>query len=147
MPKLFGALIVAVASLSAAVSVHAGEISWQTDLETAAKLAAEKNVPLLLYFTSSNCPHCVRMKRTFAEPTVAGRMTDGFVAVWMDYGSHPKAPAQFKVRGFPTTVMLRPDRAELRRVVGYQSPDQFLATLKQVESVHVAGANTATTVK
>jgi len=135
--------VVLAVSLPAA-ALRGEEIAWHTDLAEARAAAEEKNLPLLIYFTSSHCPHCVRMQQTFAAASVHAQVSAGFVALRIDYDTDPATCKSYGVRGFPTTVLVRPDQVELRRVVGYQRADQFLGTLRQAAAVAVAAREKST---
>ncbi len=138
-------LTMMVVAASACGRLQAGENAWHTDLAKARQVAEESNLPLLVYCTTSHCPHCVRMKQTLAAASVDRQVKAGFVAVWIDYGTDSATCAKLGVRAYPTTVILRPNQGEVKRVVGYQGADQFLNTLRQ--AAVVVAARDAKTVK
>ena len=140
----------AAAMLIFAVGIaQAGEgIVWHTDLAKGAEIAAEKDLPMLVFLTSSHCSYCVKMKKqTLADGNVAAEINKRFVAVYVDRGSNPEFERRIGVRAYPTTVLLRADQVELARVTGYVSPQQLTASLDRAEAQHTAAKATAGTVK
>lgn len=137
-------VLVAAATATAA----AEEIRWHVDVDEARRVAQEQNRPIMAYFTSSNCPHCVRMKQVFAEEAVAAEVGRHFVPLWMDYGTDPSKAGEYRVRSFPTIVILRGDGTEVRRLVGYVPSPSLLTRFEQIESAWVADRpQSGTTVK
>lgn len=120
-----------------ALSLQAAEPVWLTDLEAGRRSARSTGRPLLVYFTGSTwCPPC---KLLHAE-VMASPAFEAFAAervlVKLDYpplseraeakvkadpalGRLMAIKAEFKVTGFPTTVLLGPEGGEKARREGY----------------------------
>ena len=160
--SIVGALSCALA-LSLALAASAAELSksvpkgWGEDYE-AGKASAEKGGKLvLLAFSGSDwCGWCVKMeKEIYSDPRFISEAKKKFVLLMIDNPNDksilsPLAQKQnreltskFGVRGFPSTVIVRPSGEEVKRFGGYQRSgvDGFLKELDAVaEAAGVTGS-------
>jgi protein disulfide-isomerase len=104
-------------------SVHddAPDIAWfKGDVDAAFKAAQSTRQPVLLYWGAQWCPPCKQLKSSvFNRPDFIEK-SKLFVAVYLD-GDLPDAQKWgdvFRVTGYPTVVVLKPDRTEITRVAG-----------------------------
>jgi thiol-disulfide isomerase/thioredoxin len=104
-------------------SVHddAPDIAWfKGDVDAAFASAQAANKPVLLYWGAQWCPPCKQLKSAvFNRPDFIEK-SKLFVAVYLD-GDLPDAQKWgdvFRVTGYPTVVVLKPDRTEITRVAG-----------------------------
>ena len=78
------------------------------------------NKPVLLYWGAQWCPPCKQLKSAvFSRPDFIEK-SKLFVAVYLD-GDLPDAQKWgdvFRVTGYPTVVVLKPDRTEITRIAG-----------------------------
>jgi thiol-disulfide isomerase/thioredoxin len=105
----------------ASVHADAAGIAWfDGDVDAAFKSAAASNKPVLLYWGAQWCPPCKQLKSSvFNRPDFIEK-SKLFVAVYLD-GDLPDAQKWgdvFRVTGYPTVVVLKPDRSEITRVAG-----------------------------
>ena len=105
-------------SQSVAGAAH-DEVLWHVgDIDSAFAAARAARKPVLLYWGADWCPPCSRLKATvFRHPEFVER-TRLFVAVDLD-GDAPGAQRlgeEFDVYGYPTVVVLSPDRDEITRI-------------------------------
>jgi len=127
----FPAIVLALL-LSAATSLRAAELSWQTDFAQASQQAAQEHKYLLLDFTGSDwCPWCIKMdKEVFNQSQFSDFALKNLVLVKLDFPRKAaQSPAEksqnadlakkYGVEGFPTYVLLDPSGKEVRRQVGY----------------------------
>ena len=105
------------------VRMHADApgIAWfKGDVEAAFKSATDSHKPVLLYWGAQWCPPCKQLKSAvFNRPDFIEK-SKLFVAVYLD-GDLPDAQKWgdvFRVTGYPTVVVLKPDRTEITRVAG-----------------------------
>src|SRR5882672_2461282 len=110
-----------------AATEHAAEhadtpgIAWfKGDVDAAFKSAQAANKPVLLYWGAQWCPPCKQLQSAvFSRPDFIEK-SKLFVAVHLD-GDLPDAQKWgdvFRVTGYPTVVVFKPDRTEITRIAG-----------------------------
>lgn len=142
----FGWSPVAACVVAAAVSFTApgiakapdahGGIAWQVassdaEVDRAFALAKQSGKPVFLYWGAVWCPPCNQVKATlFSRPDFIER-SRAFVPVYVD-GDKPgaqKVASRFKVSGYPTMILFKPDGSEITRLPGEVDPQRYLITL------------------
>lgn len=133
---LVASLLVQPAPVSAAAPASAQHIDWQMassdgEVDKAFALARRAGKPVFLYWGAVWCPPCNQVKATlFSRPDFAER-SRAFVPVYVD-GDKPgaqKVAARFKVQGYPTMIVFKPDGTEITRLPGEVDPERYLLTL------------------
>lgn len=107
-------------------------VAWHTgDVDSAFALARQQGRPLFLYWGAVWCPPCNQVKATvFGRQDFIAR-AQLFVPVYVD-GDAPGAQAlgtRFKVSGYPTMILFRPDGAEITRLPGEVDGDSYMSAL------------------
>lgn len=138
-------------------SMKAGEVAlegaqigeWTMDFSAAAKLAGEKDLPMLLNFTGSDwCGWCKLMdKNVFAKEIFQSFARQEMVLVTLDFPRNSSiVPAkyvnrnyqlqsQFGVSGYPTYIILDSDGETVLGQLGAgrdKTPDAFIEELKNI---------------
>jgi thiol-disulfide isomerase/thioredoxin len=135
MKRTLGALLALACVLpapgSAADALPPG-VAWHAgDVDGAFAAAKKQNKPLFLYWGAVWCPPCNQVKATvFSRQDFIAR-SQLFVPVYID-GDAPGAQAlgaRFKVSGYPTMILFRPDGAEVTRLPGEVDGDSYMRTL------------------
>jgi hypothetical protein len=93
--------------------------------------ARREKRPLFLYWGAVWCPPCNQVKATVFNRQDFIEASRPFVPVYVD-GDAPSAQAlgtRFKVSGYPTLVVFRPDGAEITRLPGEVDAGQMLQVL------------------
>jgi len=146
----------AAGSEPAQVAAVAGEsIAWRKgDIQAAFKEALATHKPVLLYWGAVWCPPCHQLKAyVFSRPDFIEK-AKAFVPVYLDgdEAGAQKWAEEFKVTGYPTVVVLSPERAELARINSGMDLTQYanvldnvLADVQPVEAVLVAAGKRALT--
>jgi thiol-disulfide isomerase/thioredoxin len=106
---------------STASSAHAGDIEWfDGSVESAFAAASAQAKPVFLYWGAQWCPPCYELKAYVFSRADFREKLQHFVPIYLD-GDAPSAQRYaetFGVMGYPTVVVLRPDRTEVARISG-----------------------------
>lgn len=93
--------------------------------------AKAANKPVFLYWGAVWCPPCNQIKATVFNRQDFIERSKLFVPVYLD-GDTPgaqKLGAHFKVRGYPTMILFKPDGTELTRLPGEVDADKYMEVL------------------
>ncbi len=128
-----------------AIQVTAAE--WMTDLDKAKAIAKKENKLVFIDFTGSDwCPPCIKLKKdVLSTAEFAKYAKEKFVLVELDYprskeqsvelkAANRELQQQFKIKGFPTVVILDGEGKEVLRKVGFGGED-IAGYLKQFEGL------------
>src|SRR6478609_5301603 len=122
----------AAKSSAAATPAESGGIAWyEGNVDAAFKAAKASNKPVLLYWGAEWCPPCKQLKSAvFSRPDFIEK-SKLFVAVYLD-GDLPDAQKfgdEFRVTGYPTVVVFKPDRTEITRIAGNMDLSLYASVL------------------
>jgi len=108
-------------------------VRWQTNLDTAKRLAAETNRLILLHFWTESCPPCMRMEReVFSRPDVAAAIEANFVPLKINAQHFPMTAREYGISAWPTDLILSPQGGLVYRRTGGSDATQYVALLNQV---------------
>ena len=111
---------------------HRVGINWYAGgVDAAFAQARTQNKPLFLYWGAAWCPPCNQVKATIFKRADFIARSRFFIPVNLD-GDGPgaqKIGARFKVRGYPTTILFRPDGSEITRLPGEVDAARYLKVL------------------
>jgi len=139
MKKYWAMMGMAVVAFAAMLPVLAeekkaetAEPKWHENFEEAKALAKKENKPLLLDFTGSDwCPPCKQLKaKVFDSAEFKEWAAKKVVLVELDFPRSKEQPEaikqqnaklakEFKIRGYPTVIILDAEGKERARQVGY----------------------------
>ncbi len=101
------------------------EIDFKTDLDTAKKIATDKNQPMVIVFLNSKCPWSkMLIDSTFSDKIVI-EMSEKMVFVKLDVIKDSTLAHRFGIVYYPTVVVTKPDGSEIDRLVEYYPPTDF----------------------
>jgi tetratricopeptide (TPR) repeat protein len=130
---LTAAIVVCALLVLPLANAFAGEVAWdQPPYKDILKKAQKEDSHVFIDFYATWCGPCKRLDQvTYKDEKVVAYL-NSIVAVKYDAEKDEgKVLAkQFKVKAYPTLVLLGPDGNEVDRHVGYLDPDQFLEIIE-----------------
>ncbi|MCI0700232.1 MAG: thioredoxin family protein [Planctomycetia bacterium] len=133
--------LITVAALVSALPVAAqparpmpapAQVTWRTDYNAARKEATEKELPLIIVIGTDDCFYCRKLEAgPLKDPTVAGLLAKGFIAVKLDATRAPELAKALKVQLYPTTVLAGPDGKIHAFIEGYIEADRLVEQMKR----------------
>ncbi len=120
--RLSLALVLALA----AAPVHAQGIVWLTDYNIARREAHDKNLPLVIDFSTENCSWCRKLEATtFRDAAVVKLLSQRFVALRIDGEKDAGLAQKLGINAYPTLVFADPDGKILQKQDGYVKAAEF----------------------
>lgn len=111
----------------------AGEVDWANPpYEDILKKADQEEKPILIDFFTTWCGPCKRLEQvTYQDEKVIGYL-NSIIAVKYDAEKDEGEvlAKKFKVKAYPTLVLVGADGTEIDRHVGYLDPEQFLEVIE-----------------
>ena len=136
---------VAIALVAMTGSLFASE-GWKTDYDAALKQAKADNHYVLIDFSGSDwCGWCIRLdKEVFSKDAFKTYAAGNLELLMLDFpqgksqsdalkAQNKKLQGKYKVRGFPTVILLNPDGKVAGRT-GYQAggPEAYIEHIKKM---------------
>ena len=149
----FFALILACLALAPAYAVERGKLPFATNLSLDAKLAREKQIPILILFSMQDCPFCKRVREEILIPTTLNAEYDNKVillevdganhAKMIDFDGKITTQANFVARNrvglTPTVKFFDPQGREVANpIVGLVTVDYYGGFLDQAIDTSIA---------
>ena len=146
--KVLKLFVVTVMMSFCVLQLSAIEKGWLTNFEKAKKVAAEKKIPILVYFSGSDwCVWCQKLdKEVFSQKKFQDYVKDKFVLLMIDF---PRAGKQsleekqinkamvqkYEIMGYPTVLVLDAKGKEMGRTSYLRGgPDEFIKYLNKFKT-------------
>ena len=110
----------------------AKELKWGTDFNKAVKTAKTQGKLVLVDFWTPWCGWCKRLEEdVYSDEDIAKFVSDHFVPVKVNGDKHEDLVKKYKIRGYPTTLILDGSGQQIKKIIGYREAPAFLAELKE----------------
>jgi thiol-disulfide isomerase/thioredoxin/YHS domain-containing protein len=125
-----------VAVLGCSALAAADEVRWQSDLDSARRLAAQNNRLILVHCWAPWCPPCRRLEQNvFQQPGVGPALEANFVLVKLNLDEHPEMQQQFNIHTIPCDLILTPQGRVVDKVQSKQTAQEYVHQMTQVAAI------------
>jgi thiol-disulfide isomerase/thioredoxin len=94
-------------------------VTFLHDFKKAETLARKENKPLFIVFEATWCGPCAIMDQLVYTADVVVKPAENLISVKVDVDKQPELKKKFRVKGYPTMILLTPHGEELKRTSGY----------------------------
>ena len=102
------------------------------DFKSALALAGRTKRIVLVDFYTTWCGPCKQLdETTWKNKTVRTWLSKNTISRKIDAEKQTSLADKYKIRAYPTILLLKPDGTEIDRLVGYRQPTAFLTEVKQ----------------
>ncbi len=123
---------VAISSLTAnkTESNSSDSLQWSTDLNQSLAEAKATNKSVFVDFYADWCAYCKEMDEgTYTSTQVIEKLNQSYVLVRVDVDENPDLATKYQAYSLPTMVIMDFSGNEIKRIIGYQTPDQLLSQI------------------
>ena len=114
-----------------------GKVNWAISYNAAKNIAAKEHKLVMVDIALTNCPPCRYLaSQVYTNDKVANYINKHFVPVFFlaDKDSIPLEVQNYFTGSTPTIMFIKPNGELFTYFIGAKRPNDFLATLKEVES-------------
>ncbi len=106
------------------------ELKWYANFDSAISEAQNADKQIFTVFSASWCPACQQLEsETLVDEKVIQKLSQNYVAVKIDVDTNPELSSKYGVYSIPTVIIMNSNGDEIKRIEGYQSPDQLSSAL------------------
>ena len=117
---------------------------WEAFGPAAFARAKRERRYILLHGAAAWCHWCHVMEAvTYRDARVAEIVRKGFVAIKVDIDARPDIEERYGEWGWPATIVLSPDAAEVGKYRGYLTPPEMVSALKAAQNAGTVRADPA----
>src|SRR5688572_14651317 len=99
---------------------------WRKDYAAARQEALNTGRPLILHFTTTDCPWCQRLEQiTYREPTIDRALAERFIPLRIEAAQYPSLVEHLQIQGFPVIVVAGASGRIVDIHRGYLEPAAF----------------------
>ncbi len=104
----------------------ADDLKWNTDMNSALNMAQNTNKLILVDVYAPWCGYCKEMdKETLQNPEVQQKLSN-YVLLRINGDENPELMQKYQVYGYPTVLIIDPRGNLVKRIYGYQTPQNFV---------------------
>lgn len=105
-------------------------LKWYDNLDSAISEAQKTNKLVFAFFSANWCPACQQLEsETLVNEKVTQKLSQNYVAVKIDVDTNPELSSKYGIYSIPTLIIMNSNGEEIKKIEGYQSPDQLLRAL------------------
>jgi thioredoxin 1 len=105
-------------------------LEWNTDMNSAFKLAQKSNKLVFVDFYADWCGYCKQLDSdTFANQNVKQKFAQRYVLVKINVDQNPELASKYQVYGLPTIVIMDSNGNIIKRQEGFLSAGELLNIL------------------
>lgn len=125
------------ATLTLAANPSTDGIRWTAEVDEALRLSQKYHVPVLLHFSSDNCPPCRLLEqRAFKNQGVIKAVHDDYIPVLINVDKNRALAKKYSVQQWPTDILLNSDGDVIHRGVSPQDPKRYQEMLAKGVETH-----------
>jgi protein disulfide-isomerase len=134
LARIWAAAAVLLVLITAAPLLAESErLTWEKDLETAQRVAAETHRLVLIHFGGAWCQPCVRLEReVFSKPGFGAELVRDYVAVNVDPHEFPAIKERYGIRMYPSDVIVTPQGQLVYKLLSPKTVSAYVAAMCQV---------------
>ncbi|MDH4038752.1 MAG: thioredoxin domain-containing protein [Candidatus Krumholzibacteria bacterium] len=125
-------IALAVAALCVVASTAGAEVRWSNEpYAQMLERAKQENKFVFIDFYATWCGPCKRLDKEVYPQASAEKLLNSMIAAKFDAEKDPWKPVanEFRVRAYPTLLVLGPDGKEVGRYIGYLPTDEFVEVI------------------
>ena len=114
-----------------------GKVNWAISYNAAKNIAAKEHKLVMVDIALTNCPPCRYLaSQVYTNDKVANYINKHFVPVFFlaDKDAVPLEVQNYFTGSTPTIMFIKPNGELFTYFIGAKRPNDFLATLKEIES-------------
>lgn len=112
-------------------------VTWQPNLETAQRLAAQSNRLILIHFGAPWCKPCGRLEQeVLSKPELGTALEPNFVCVKLNVDDAPGTARMYGVSSIPTDVIITPTGKLVSAQPSAPTVNQYITQMTQVADGH-----------
>lgn len=102
-------------------------LNWTTNINQAMQEAKATNKTIFADFYGDSCSYCKEMDEgTYTDPQVMAKLSQNYVLLKVNVNENPSLSSKYQAYSLPTMVIMDSNGNEIKRIIGYQSPEQLL---------------------
>jgi YHS domain-containing protein len=107
-----------------------GPNQWLADYGFARQESKRLGLPLLIHFSTEGCGPCILMEReTLNSKALLAKFGTQIIGLKIHYEDHPGIAEHFRVKLYPSDVIVAPNGALVFKTTGHQTTQRYMANI------------------